>query len=119
VIDDWEEASENRDTNRNLNNYADTVDYYKAGRVGLGRVRADKQNAFSQYDSINFNISNMKITPDASGDKATAVFDKEWTFEGDEKYSSGKVQQQLTLSKIGGKWKITGEKDLKVYYTEK
>ncbi len=61
----------------------------------------------------------MKVTPDASGEKATAVFDKEWNFEGAEKYSAGKVQQQLTLGKIGGRWLITGEKDLKTYYVEK
>ena len=119
VIDDWKDASENLDINRHLGNYADTVDYYKAGKVSRARVRADKQTAFDQYDSINFNISNVKITPDASGEKATAIFDKEWTFEGEEKYSSGKVQQLLTLNKINGRWLITGEKDLKVYYVDK
>lgn len=116
VVDDWEEASENLDLDRHLGNYAATVDYYKAGRVGQARVRADKQKAFDAYDSINFDISNMKITPDDSGEKATAVFDKEWSFEGAEKNSSGKVQQQLTLVKVGGKWKIASEKDLKIYY---
>lgn len=116
VIDDWEEASENLEIDRHLGNYAATVDYYKAGKVGQARVRADKQKAFETYDAINFDISNMKITPDETGEKATAVFDKEWSFEGAEKNSSGKVQQQLTLVKVGGKWKIAGEKDLKVYY---
>lgn len=119
VIDEWKGASENLDINSHLSNYADTVDYYKAGKVSRARVRADKQTAFEQYDSINFNISNVKITPDALGEKATAVFDKEWTFEGAEKSSSGKVQQLLTLAKINGRWLITGEKDLKVYYVDK
>lgn len=116
VIDDWEEASENLDIDRHLGNYAATVDYYKGGRVGQAKVRADKQKAFESYEAINFDISNMKITPDDSGEKATAVFDKEWSFEGAEKNSSGKVQQQLTLVKVGGKWKIASEKDLKIYY---
>ncbi len=119
VIGNWTDASENHDLDAHLSNYADTVDYYKAGKVSAGRVREDKQNAFEAYNNINFNIDNMKITPDETGEKATAVFDKEWTFEGDEKNSSGKVQQQLQLAKIGGKWRITGEKDLKVYYTSK
>ena len=118
VLDDWEESSENLEIDRNLGNYADTVDYYNGGRVGAGKVRADKQRAFEQYDSVNFNISNLKITPDGAGDKATALFDKEWEFEGAEKSSSGKVRQQLAFSKINGKWKITGEKDLKVYYVK-
>jgi ketosteroid isomerase-like protein len=119
AVDEWKAAAENLDLDENLNQYADTVDYYNAGRVNQARVRDDKQRAFEQYDSINFKISNLKVTPDASGDKATVVFDKEWNFEGAEKYSAGKVQQQLTLGKIGGRWLITGEKDLKIYYVEK
>ncbi len=118
VVDEWKSSSENLDLNGHLSQYADTVDYYKGGRVGISKVRADKQSAFEQYDSINFNITNLKVTPDASGEKATAVFDKEWTFEGADKYSAGKVQKQLTINKISGKWLITGEKDLKIYYVE-
>lgn len=116
VIDNWQSSSENIDIDSHLSNYANTVDYYKGGRVGLSRIRADKERAFGAYNSIKFNISNVKITPDAAGDKATAVFDKEWNFAGDGKNSSGKVLQQLTLSKIGGRWLITGERDLKTYY---
>jgi hypothetical protein len=119
VVEKWKDASENLDLDEHLSNYADTVDYYKAGKVSIGRVRADKQRAYEMYDSINININNMKIVAGSAGDTATAVFDKEWTFEGGEKYSSGKVQQQLQFAKIGGKWRITGEKDLKVYYVNK
>ena len=119
VVDNWKDALENLDTETHLAQYDDTVDYYNAGRVGIGKVRDDKQRAFEMYDSINIDISNMKITPDDSGEKANAVFDKEWKFEGAEKYSAGKVQQQLTLAKIDGRWLITSEKDLKIYYVEK
>jgi hypothetical protein len=118
LVDEWKASSENLELDAHLSQYAPTVDYYKGGRIGLARVRADKQRAYEQFDSITFNITNMKVTPDASGEKASAIFDKEWTFEGENKFSSGKVQQQLTLNKIDGKWKITGEKDLKIYYIE-
>jgi len=119
AIDEWKGSSENLDLDGNLDQYADSVDYYAGGRVNRARVRADKQRAFEQFDSINFNISNVKITPDASGERATAVFDKEWTFEGENTRSTGKVRQQLTLGKIDGRWLITGEKDLKTYYVGK
>lgn len=119
TVDEWKSASESLDLDWNLDQYADAVDYYKAGRISRSKVRADKQRAFDRFDSINFKISNMQVTPDASGEKATAVFDKEWTFEGADKRSAGKVQQQLTLGKIGGRWLITSEKDLKTYYVEK
>lgn len=119
VIDDWKSSYESLDLEYAMSYYADTVDYYTTGKVGIGRVRADKQRAFDAYDTINFNISNLTVTPDATGDKATAVFDKEWQFENSEKTNSGKVQQQMQLVKTGGKWKIVGEKDLKVYYINK
>jgi hypothetical protein len=54
-------------------------------------------------------ISNLRVSPDASGENATAVFDKEWVFEGTGKYSAGKVQTQLRLRKIGGEWLITAK----------
>lgn len=119
MIENWKNASENLDLNTHLSNYADTVDYYRAGRVSRAKVREDKERAFAAYNSIRLDISNVQITPDATGDKATAEFDKEWTFEGEEKTSTGKVRQQLQLAKTGGAWLITGEKDLRVYYTGK
>lgn len=119
VIENWKDATENLDLDAHLANYADTVDYYKGGKVNLAKVRADKEKAYSMYDSISINIDNVKITPDETGKKAVAVFDKEWDFENDTKSNTGKVQQELTFSKIGGAWRITGEKDLKVYYVDK
>lgn len=119
AIDDWRSSYESLDLEYAMGYYADTVDYYNSGRVGIGRVRADKQRAFDSYDTIKVNVSNLNITPDPTSDKATAVFDKEWTFENSEKMNSGKVQQQLQLTKVAGKWKITSEKDLKVYYVNK
>ena len=119
ALDDWANSTENHDIDAHLDSYADTVDYYNAGQVSSARVRADREKAFAAYDNLEVNLSNIKITPDATGEKATAVLDKEWNFSGDAKSNSGAVQQQLTLAKIGGKWLITGEKDLKVYYVNK
>jgi ketosteroid isomerase-like protein len=117
AIGDWKDSTENFDLDANLANYADTVDYYRAGKVDAGTVRADKQNAFGSFSNIDIDISNMKITLDETGENAAVLFDKEWNFEGEGKSSSGKVQQQLQFAKIDGKWRITGERDLRVYYT--
>lgn len=118
-IDDWNSAHESGNVNSVMSNYADRLDYYyNSANVSADKIRSDKQRAFAMYDTINFKITNMRVTPDSSGDKATAVFDKEWEFEGAENYSAGKVQSQLQLTKIGGKWYVSGEKDLKVYYKE-
>lgn len=119
VVEGWNDALENHDLDAHLNKYAESVDYYKSGGIGIEAIRSDKQRAFEAYDEIKIKISNLQITPDSTGEKATAVFDKKWKFAGEDKFSSGKVQQQLQFAKIGGKWRITGEKDLKVYYVEK
>lgn len=114
----WKSASENHSLDANMNNYADTVDYYKGGKVSASKIRADKQKAYNSFDSINIEISNLKVTPDPNGEKVTATFDKDWDFSGAEKFSRGSVQQQLVFTKINGKWKITSEKELKVYYSD-
>jgi len=117
-VNSWIDLTESRDINEYMNLYAGTVDYYNKSSVSAATIRNDKQRAFESFDSIQMNISNLIVTPDATGERATAVFDKEWVFEGEEKYSAGKVQSQLQLKKINNQWLIVGERDLKVYYTE-
>jgi hypothetical protein len=114
----WKSAAEAINLAEYMTNYADTLDYYNKRGASIGTVRADKQRAFSTYDTMKINLSNMRVTPDATGENATAVFDKEWYFENAQKVSEGKVQSQLKLKKIGGDWKITSERDLKVYYVK-
>lgn len=117
-VDGWRSLTESRDLNDYMNYYADTVDYYNKRGASAASIRADKQRAFGNFDAIEMNISNLTVTPDATGDRATAVFDKEWVFDGEEKSSSGKVKSELQMRKINGEWLITSERDLKVYYIE-
>ena len=118
VVNTWKSQTESRSLAGYMSLYADTVDYYTKPNTSVGTVRNDKQRAFSRYNNIEMDISNMRVTPEGTGDRATAVFDKEWVFEGENDYSAGKVQSQLQLRKINGEWKIVGERDLKVYYVE-
>lgn len=112
----WAAATSARDIDTHMSYYADSLDtYYNARNVSASKVRSDRERAFSTYSSMKVKLDNIKVTPDASGQSATVTLDKTWTFEGD-KYSDGSVQQQITLTKTGGRWRITGEKDLQVYY---
>ncbi len=112
----WKSMLESRDLTGYMGNYANTVDYYRRRNASMGEVRADKARAFSLYNSMQTNISNMTVSVSESGDSAVAVFDKEWNFSGRD-LSSGKVRSQLSLRKTNGRWLITSERDLKVYYT--
>jgi hypothetical protein len=119
-VNDWADSLESGNLNAHMSNYADRLDYYyNSSNVSLATVRGDKQRAFAGYDEMRFDIDNLRVTPDASGEKATAVFDKEWEFEGAESRNKGKTQSQLQLTKINGAWRVTGERDIKVYYVEK
>jgi ketosteroid isomerase-like protein len=115
-INDWKSLAESGDLDEYMRHYAETVDYYRKSRASTDFVRKDKQRAFTMFDSISFTVSNMDVSVDDSGERATAAFDKEWVFEG-ERRSTGKVRQQLQFRKVNGQWLITGERDVKVYYT--
>lgn len=117
-VNTWRAAAEAINLDEYMTHYAPTVDFYNKKQTSVSTVRADKEKAFSVYDSMQVILSNMNVTPDANGENATAIFDKEWRFENSEKVSQGKVQTELKLKKVSGDWKITGEKDLKVYYTK-
>ena len=96
-----------------MSHYADNLDYYyRSGNTSRSAVRNNKKRAFELYYSFRVNITNLRVTPDASGQKATAVFNKSWNFEGSGDKSVGTVRSQFQLTKIGGRWYITGEKDL-------
>ena len=112
----WKSMAEAQNLDSYMGNYADTIDYYNHAGASRSYVRSDKARAFDLYDTITVNLSNMSVSVDESGSTATATFDKEWEFEGP-RNSSGKVQSQLKLRNVNGKWLIVGERDLKVYFT--
>jgi hypothetical protein len=114
AIAGWQDATESLDTDSLFDLYADTVDYYRNPGATREFVIRDKERAFSMYDSIRFQISNMQITPGKTPDTAVAEFDKAWVFDG-ESHSEGKVRSHLSLKKIDGRWLINGERDVKVY----
>jgi ketosteroid isomerase-like protein len=111
----WRSALQSRDLEGYMSNYADTVNYYKRAGVSVGSVRADKARAFQLFNSMKVDISNesASVSPDEAN--ATVTFDKEWHFSG-RSTSDGKTRSQLEFRKINGRWLITGERDLQLYY---
>jgi serine/threonine protein kinase len=118
ALKDWAESTRERKLDNHMKHYADMLDtYYRRQNVGASQVRTDRNHAFTQYDTIDVVLDKISITPDPTGLRATAVFDKTWDFDSPDKNSTGSVQQQLTLIRAGGRWLINGEKDLQVYRT--
>ena len=115
VVDRWRSNTEALDVDAYMENYADKVDYYNRRGASRATVRNDKKRAFGLYDSVRMEVSNMNISVNDIGDRATAEFDKAWDFRGN-RNSSGKVRSQLQLRREGERWLISGERDLRVYY---
>lgn len=119
TIDSWKNAAEDLNENNYMSFYADRLDYYNKKNASVDFVRKDKVKAFTPYDDVDMDISNLSVVVENDGETATAVFDKKWNFEGEDQTSNGKVQSELKFKKFDGKWKIISEKDLNVYYVNK
>lgn len=113
-IDDWRSATEEMDIDSLVGHYASRVEYYNKSAADSSFIRADKNRAFSRFDVISMKISNVEVTNAGTAGTFNVFFDKEWRFSG-ATTSTGKVRQLLQIKKIGGRWLITAEKDLKVF----
>lgn len=112
LIDEWRSRTVSRDLVALRDLYADNLSYYYTkGNVSASSVIADKQRALQKYNSIQISISDLRVTPDATGESATAVYDKDWSFDGVKPFC-GVVRSQMQVKKIRGEWFITGEKDI-------
>ena len=112
ALNGWASSMKAHNLDEYMSHYADTLDaYYRRSNVSISDVRADKAKAFARFSSMEIQLSNIQITPDESGSRATATFNKSWNFIG-EKPFSGTVRQALWLQKSGSRWRITAEKDL-------
>jgi ketosteroid isomerase-like protein len=117
ALNAWADTIRQRNLDEHVKSYADVLDvYYNATKVSRERVRADRSAAFSKYTSMDIQLSNLNISVDPSGTSAIATFDKTFDFRGSEKNFSGSGLNRFWFSKAGGRWRISGEKDLKTYY---
>lgn len=118
TLEEWADSTRDLDLASHMSFYTDPLEtYYRKQNVPASQVRADRARAFGQYETMDVTLTDVQITPEDDGRRATAVFTKTWTFESDEKNSIGSVRQQLTFVKSGARWLITVEKDLQVFFS--
>lgn len=116
ALSGWTETMRQADLDGHMAYYADTLHtYYMQSNYSASRVRVNVAKAFSKYQTFDVKLSNIQIEVDTSGTSAVATFDKTFVFSGATTYS-GSGLNRFWLEKIGGRWLITGEKDLKTYY---
>jgi hypothetical protein len=116
ALNGWTETMRSADLNGHMSYYASTLHtYYMQSNYSASRVRDNVARAFSKYSTFDVRLSNIQIEVDPSGQSAIATFDKTFVFSGATNYS-GSGLNRFWFEKIGGRWLITGEKDLKTYY---
>ncbi|MFV0388285.1 MAG: YybH family protein [Pyrinomonadaceae bacterium] len=114
-VNEWQAAVETADANALNDLYATEVDFYGNEGAAKSEIIKMRKKLASEYDSVDVEISNVKVTPASDGETATVVFDRTWKYQGSDKMESGKAQTQLVFKNIDGKWQIISERDLKKY----
>lgn len=119
LLDRWVVSMRNRDVDAQMACYAPKVDQYFGWRnVSADKIRQEKQRDYAQIGEVRqFQISNVRIQHQGPN-RAVVRFDKTWDY-GQRSQFAGSEQAQLTLTKISGQWRITGEKEGKVYWVKR
>jgi serine/threonine protein kinase len=119
VLNRWLDTGRNRNAAAQADCYAPVVNtFYNRHRVSRSDIQREKQRQFDTIGPIHkLDVSNVQISQ-LSPTTSVILFDKTWDF-GDRTKFSGSERAQLTLGKIDGQWKITGERELKVYHVHR
>jgi hypothetical protein len=117
ALEGWRQTMVNPDVDAHMSYYAGALHtYYNARNVDVSRVRSNVARAFSSYSVFDVQITNLQIEVEPTGERAVATFDKTFEFRNSERRYAGSGLNRFWFEKIGGRWLITGEKDLKTYY---
>ena len=117
VLTQWAQATKAKDAAAVASFYAPRIrSFYSRHNLTREQIRQDRAKVFSQIGQVRkLDITNVQVTQLAPS-SAVALFDKTWDFG--PRYA-GSERAQLSFGKYGGGWKITTERELKVYWAKK
>jgi len=119
TLEAWAAAIRAHDLSSHMSYFADRVDpYYLEHDVSSAHIRASLQPAYDRYSRLDVQLSNISVSLEPDGTTATVTLDKTYSFKGD-KVMAGSVKEMIWLSMATGRWRITGVRDLQVYYQNK
>lgn len=119
VLSDWAGAVRDHNAADQMTLYGPVIDtYYGRHNLTAAELRAQKQQIFSAIGTVRqFRVSNIhfdRLGPDV----AVVSFDKQWAFGRPGGYG-GAARDQMVLRHFGDQWKITSERELRVYSSHK
>ena len=119
AIIDVNQAWVEGDLDRHIAHYAERVDYYNANTATRDFVRADRARDLRKYDDDREMTVRRQAVTFPSPNRARALVDKEWRFEGSGERWAGAMRQELILEKRDGRWLIVAENQNEVYSSRK
>jgi ketosteroid isomerase-like protein len=118
AVEGWAGSLKARRVDAHMRYYGDRLQrYFQQSNVSRAAVYADKVEFLRRFPQIaQYDVRNVEVTYPAA-DVALAVFDKTWDFRtGDGRRFAGDEQEQLTLHRDAGGWRIISEQENKVYW---
>jgi hypothetical protein len=113
ALDEWIQANNARDIDKEISFYASKLlFYYRSRNVSRETVQKDKGRMFERADLIDVRAGAPEITLDRDGKAATMRFRKQYVIKmgGSERY--GDVVQELRWQRTDEGWRIIGERQL-------
>jgi hypothetical protein len=115
ALGQWLAATRRRDIAAQMKFYPNVVPvYYSRRNVPRETVRSEKTKTLARARTVEIQAGPPTITLDRDGRSAAMRFMKQFAITGPTVTRRGRVLQELRWSKIGGDWKIVGERDAKV-----
>jgi Restriction endonuclease len=116
LLGKYQEAIRGRNAQVVSEFYAPEVErYYLKHNVSRQDVLAEFTRSFKEFTEVEkFSISGIAFA-DVTGSRATASFDREWSFRGTKSFA-GAEREQMIFVRTNGSWRIFSEKELEVYW---
>ncbi len=117
LLNHWVQATREKNAAAVASFYAPRVrTFYGRRNLTREQLRQERVRIFNQIGPVRkLEISNLQVTQ-LGPNSAVALFDKTWDFG--QRYA-GSAREQLSFGKYGGGWKITAERELKVYTSKR
>ena len=119
LLNQWADATRDRNVEAEVGCYAPVVDrFYGQRRVSASQLRRQEESVFSRIAAVRrFEISNIQVKRIAP-EWAVVSLDKTWDF-GKQTRFAGSARDELVLRPVHGEWKISSQREVKVYWVDK
>ena len=92
--------------------------FYRKKKIPVSEVRREKAKLFGGLSHVRkLDMSDIRIES-LGRVRAVVSFRKDWEMQG-ALATSGSERQRLTLGWIEGRWRISGEQEVRVYWSGK